>query len=156
LLLSTLDNGRSPSSSPLSSSSSSLTSTLNKHSIFTLQSHLCQLPPSSQGSSAPASCSFKTAVPGSFAPSQPRLTRALPLTVSLPSSQFCSSQPAIMSEPLTKVDSAVQGLSSSPPQEKGHMRKSSSIPGVYNIAELGMFPSHHAGSPDALLWSSRI
>ncbi|KAK5995242.1 hypothetical protein PT974_03641 [Cladobotryum mycophilum] len=31
-----------------------------------------------------------------------------------------------MSEPLTKVDSAVQGLSSSPPKEKGHRRMSSS------------------------------
>ena len=40
-----------------------------------------------------------------------------------------------MSEPLTKVDSAVQGLSSSPPKEKPG-RKSSSVPGVYNINDL--------------------
>jgi hypothetical protein len=40
-----------------------------------------------------------------------------------------------MTEPLTKVDSAVQGLSSSPPKEKA-MRKSSSVPGVYNINDL--------------------
>jgi len=36
--------------------------------------------------------------------------------------------------PLTKVDSAVQGLSSSPPKEK--RRASSSVPGVYNINDL--------------------
>ncbi|EQL00877.1 hypothetical protein OCS_03419 [Ophiocordyceps sinensis CO18] len=41
-----------------------------------------------------------------------------------------------MSEPLTKVDSAVQGLSSSPPKEKGHRRQSSSAPGVKNINDL--------------------
>jgi len=39
-------------------------------------------------------------------------------------------------EPLSKVDSAVQGLSSSPTQEKGHRRKSSTVPGVYNINDL--------------------
>lgn len=44
-----------------------------------------------------------------------------------------------MSEPLTKIDSAVQGLSSSPPKEKSHKRASSSVPGVYNINDLGMF-----------------
>jgi len=38
--------------------------------------------------------------------------------------------------PLTKVDSAVQGLSSSPPKEKGHRRTSSSAPGVFNINDL--------------------
>jgi hypothetical protein len=38
--------------------------------------------------------------------------------------------------PLTKVDSAVQGLASSPPKEK--RRASSSVPGVYNINDLGM------------------
>ncbi|KAF7554018.1 hypothetical protein G7Z17_g3221 [Cylindrodendrum hubeiense] len=41
--------------------------------------------------------------------------------------------------PLTKVDSAVQGLSSSPPNDqikKGHQRKSSSHPDVMNINEL--------------------
>lgn len=44
-----------------------------------------------------------------------------------------------MSEPLTKVDSAVQGLSSSPPKEKGHRRQSSSAAGVMNINDLGKF-----------------
>jgi hypothetical protein len=45
-----------------------------------------------------------------------------------------------MSEPLTKVDSAVQGLSSSPPKEEKQAprRKSSSVPGVFNINDLGM------------------
>jgi len=39
--------------------------------------------------------------------------------------------------PLTKVDSAISGLSSSPPEErKGHRRSSSSVPGVYNITDL--------------------
>ena len=41
--------------------------------------------------------------------------------------------------PLTKVDSAVQGLSSSPTEEKktiGHRRTSSSAPGVWNINDL--------------------
>jgi len=40
--------------------------------------------------------------------------------------------------PLTKIDSAVQGLSSSPPKEGqiGHRRKSSSAAGVYNINDL--------------------
>lgn len=43
-----------------------------------------------------------------------------------------------MSEPLSKVDSAVQGLSSSPPKEavKGHRRASSSAAGVYNVNDL--------------------
>jgi len=42
------------------------------------------------------------------------------------------------SAPLTKIDSAVQGLSSSPPKEGqiGHRRKSSSAAGVYNINDL--------------------
>ncbi|KAL8676866.1 MAG: hypothetical protein Q9186_006653 [Xanthomendoza sp. 1 TL-2023] len=41
---------------------------------------------------------------------------------------------------LTKVDSAISGLSSSPPTEKkGHRRASSSAAGVYNINDLGMF-----------------
>lgn len=41
---------------------------------------------------------------------------------------------------LTKVDSAVSGLSSSPTEEKkiGHRRASSSAAGVYNINDLGM------------------
>ena len=42
---------------------------------------------------------------------------------------------------LTKVDSAISGLSSSPPDDKapvkGHRRASSSAAGVYNIADLG-------------------
>jgi len=38
--------------------------------------------------------------------------------------------------PLSKIDSGVQGLSSSPPKEKGHRRVSSSVPGVYNINDL--------------------
>lgn len=43
-----------------------------------------------------------------------------------------------MTEPLEKVDSAVQGLASSPPKEKGHRRASSAAaPGVYNINDLG-------------------
>jgi hypothetical protein len=51
-------------------------------------------------------------------------------------------------EPLTKVDSAVQGLSSSPKDTKapeGKRRASSGVPGVYNINDLGMSSSavHH-------------
>ncbi|KAM3455322.1 hypothetical protein NHJ13051_008753 [Beauveria bassiana] len=42
-----------------------------------------------------------------------------------------------MSEPLAKVDSAVQGLSSSPPKEKGTRRASSAAAaGVYNVNDL--------------------
>jgi len=42
-----------------------------------------------------------------------------------------------MSEPLKKVDSAVQGLSSSPPKEKGHRKTGSmSNPDVKNINDL--------------------
>ncbi|KAI9845763.1 MAG: hypothetical protein M1838_001550 [Thelocarpon superellum] len=37
---------------------------------------------------------------------------------------------------LTKVDSAVSGLSSSPPDKKGHRRASSSATGVWNINDL--------------------
>jgi hypothetical protein len=40
-------------------------------------------------------------------------------------------------QPLTKVDSAVDGLSTSPPKEKEKRRASSSVPGVYNILDLG-------------------
>jgi hypothetical protein len=40
--------------------------------------------------------------------------------------------------PLTKVDSAVDGLSSSPPKEAARRRASSSAAGVYNINDLGM------------------
>ena len=40
---------------------------------------------------------------------------------------------------LTKVDSAISGLSSSPVEQKiGHRRTSSSVPGVFNINDLGM------------------
>jgi len=38
--------------------------------------------------------------------------------------------------PLSRYDSAVQGLSSSPPKEPTHRRKISSVPGVYNINDL--------------------
>ncbi|KAI1397982.1 hypothetical protein F4819DRAFT_489981 [Hypoxylon fuscum] len=42
-----------------------------------------------------------------------------------------------MAEPLTRVDSAVQGLSSSPPKEKiFHRRTSSSVAGVHSMKEL--------------------
>ena len=44
-----------------------------------------------------------------------------------------------MTEPLTKVDSAVEGLSASPPKKEGHRRQSSTAPGVYNINDLGRF-----------------
>jgi len=44
------------------------------------------------------------------------------------------------SSPLTKVDSAVGGIASSPPKDgvaaAGHRRKSSSVPGVFNILDL--------------------
>jgi hypothetical protein len=40
-----------------------------------------------------------------------------------------------MAEPLKKVDSAVQGLSSDAPAKT--KRASSSVPGVYNINDLG-------------------
>ena len=47
-----------------------------------------------------------------------------------------------MSEPLSKVDSAVQGLSTSPKDTKaGHRRQSSSAAGVMNINDLGK--KHH-------------
>lgn len=66
-----------------------------------------------------------------------------------------------MSEPLTKVDSAVQGLSTSPPKEKGHRRASSSAAGVMNINDLGKvslrrirFPAHIL-SPDHSRIASR-
>lgn len=49
-----------------------------------------------------------------------------------------------MSEPLSKVDSAVQGLSSSPKEEqpvkKAGRRQSSLSPDVMNIADLGKLP----------------
>ncbi|KAJ3937882.1 uncharacterized protein N0V96_012090 [Colletotrichum fioriniae] len=42
-----------------------------------------------------------------------------------------------MTEPLTKVDSAVEGLSQSPPKESKTRRQSSAAaPGVYNIKDL--------------------
>ena len=43
--------------------------------------------------------------------------------------------------PLSKVDSAVQGLSSSPKdKEPAKRRASSSVPGVFRIEDLGTFP----------------
>jgi hypothetical protein len=42
-----------------------------------------------------------------------------------------------MTEPLSKVDSAVEGLASSPPKEKGNRRASSAAaPGVWNVNDL--------------------
>jgi hypothetical protein len=38
--------------------------------------------------------------------------------------------------PLEKVDSAIQGLSSSPPKDAKHRRTSSSVSGVFNINDL--------------------
>jgi hypothetical protein len=57
--------------------------------------------------------------------------------------------------PLTKVDSAVDGLSASPPKEAARRRASSSATGVYNINDLGMCspfdrarnPPHALGLP---------
>jgi len=40
------------------------------------------------------------------------------------------------SAPLSKVDSAVQGLASAPAKDEGKRRASSSVPGVFNIADL--------------------
>ena len=60
---------------------------------------------------------------------------------------------------LTKVDSAISGLSSSPPTEKkmGHRRASSSAAGVYNISDLGMSPlSRLADFPCLIPMSSRL
>jgi hypothetical protein len=48
-----------------------------------------------------------------------------------------------MSEPLSKVDSAVQGLSSSPPanakpdDKKTRRQSSAAAPGVWNVNDLG-------------------
>jgi hypothetical protein len=42
-----------------------------------------------------------------------------------------------MSEPLTKVDSAVQGIDTAPAKETKHRRASSSANGVMNINDLG-------------------
>jgi len=48
--------------------------------------------------------------------------------------------PFIMAEPssapLSKVDSAVQGLAGTPAKDEGKRRASSSVPGVFNIADL--------------------
>jgi len=55
--------------------------------------------------------------------------------------------------PLTKVDSAVQGLSSSPPKDSAKQRRaSSSVAGVYNINDLGMSTAsaHRLSSPGGL------
>ena len=50
-----------------------------------------------------------------------------------------SAETADQTADLSKVDSAISGLSSSPTEEKkfGHRRTSSSVPGVYNINDLG-------------------
>ena len=54
-------------------------------------------------------------------------------------------------EPLSKVDSAVSGLSSSPPDDKGavkgHRRASSSAAGVWNINDLGQFAKANDKEP---------
>lgn len=55
--------------------------------------------------------------------------------------------PDTESVPLTKVDSAVQGLSMSPPKGKGHRRMSSTAEGVYNINDLGMSSPHSTLKP---------
>ena len=51
---------------------------------------------------------------------------------------------------LTKVDSAISGLSSSPTAEKkmGHRRSSSSASGVFNVMDLGMNPKFGALLPE--------
>jgi hypothetical protein len=51
-------------------------------------------------------------------------------------------------EPLSKVDSAVQGLSSSPKDtaKEGKRRASSSVPGVFNINDLGMSSAFLTGA----------
>ena len=50
-----------------------------------------------------------------------------------------SAETADQTADLSKVDSAISGLSSSPTEEKklGHRRTSSSVAGVYNINDLG-------------------
>ena len=54
-------------------------------------------------------------------------------------SRKMSAETADQTADLSKVDSAVSGLSSSPAEEKklGHRRASSSVAGVYNINDLG-------------------
>jgi hypothetical protein len=54
--------------------------------------------------------------------------------------------------PLAKVDSAVEGLGTSPPKEKGHRRASSSVAGVYNINDLGKlyYAAQASDDPQAL------
>jgi len=41
-----------------------------------------------------------------------------------------------MTEPLSKVDSAVEGLASSPPKDKGRRASSAAAPGVWNVNDL--------------------
>lgn len=64
-------------------------------------------------------------------------------------SSAIAAETADQTAPLDKVDSAISGLSSSPTEEKkmGHRRTSSSVPGVYNVNDLGM---------DIILWQSPI
>lgn len=58
-------------------------------------------------------------------------------------------------QPLSKVDSAISGMSSSPTEEKHfrHRRSSSSVSGVFNILELGML--NHCLMAPALLPSTQ-
>lgn len=54
-----------------------------------------------------------------------------------------------MTEPLSKVDSAVQGLSSSPPakdDKKTRRQSSAAAPGVYNVNDLGKLGHHYPAS----------
>lgn len=49
---------------------------------------------------------------------------------------------AATAQPITKVDSAVSDVAGSPTEDKiGHRRKSSSVTGVFNINDLGMWLS---------------
>ena len=62
--------------------------------------------------------------------------------ISLPNQLAMSSEAIDTTSDLSKVDSAISGLSSSPTAEKkiGHRRTSSSASGVFNIADLGKCP----------------
>ncbi len=52
-----------------------------------------------------------------------------------------------MTEPLTKVDSAVQGIETPAPKETKHRRASSSANGVMNINDLGKWHLNMIGMP---------
>lgn len=60
----------------------------------------------------------------------------MPLSLSKQPIQQRKTHIITMTEPLSKVDSAVEGLSGSPPKEKAKRRASSHVPGVYNILDL--------------------